>query len=469
MTETDGPTAGQWGGPPELSAWEALMWRADGDPRTRSTGVLLERLTGEPDWDRLSAAMTRLVTRLPRLRDRIVEPPLPLVAPRWSPDPHFDLGYHLRRVRLPGDGSERELFAHIGADMAHPIDRHRPPWEATLITGLADGSAALAFKVHHCLSDGLGLVQLLALAHDGGGSGSGVVALPDDGSATPTRVLTDGLRAGLSHAPGTLAEVAGGAAHVVRAGVADPVGSGKRVLSYVSSLGRMLTPPPVPRTLHSGGVGYAAITHDVSLADLRAAGKAAGGSVNDAFLAAVLGAFRRFHALSGPVPESLPLAFPISTRAPGDPEGGNRFSGVRFAAPLAEPDPVARIERIRAFVRSVRTEPALEFLGVIAPAMGLLPGAALTELSATLTATTDVQASNIPGVDHAVELAGVPVTGVYPLGPRPGIAAMVTMLTYDGTGCLGVTLDPEVVPDTEVFATCLREGFDEVLRCASRS
>jgi hypothetical protein len=215
-----------------------------------------------------------------------------------------------------------------------------------------------------------------------------------------------------------------------------------------------------------GGIGYATLTHDVSLARLRAAGKAGGGSVNDAFLAAVLGVFRRFHALSGPVPEALPLAFPISTRAPGDPEGGNKFSGVRFAAPLAEPDPAVRMARIREFVRAVRVEPALEFLDAVAPAISLLPGGALTELSATLTASTDVQASNIPGLDHAVKLAGVPVTGIYPLGPRPGIAAMVTMLSYDGTGCLGLTLDPAVVPDTAVFARCLREGVDEVLALA---
>jgi WS/DGAT/MGAT family acyltransferase len=472
MTDTDdGAAASGWGGPPELSAWEALMWRADGDPRTRSTGVLLERLAGEPDWERLHAAMRRLVTRLPRLRERIVEPPVPLVAPRWSPDPHFDLDYHLRRIRLPGEGSEQELFAHIAADMAHPIDRHRPPWEVTLVTGLADGSAALGFKVHHCLSDGLGLVQLLELAHEGAPRGEahdGSVQAPADGDprTTPLRVLSDGLRSGLARTPETLAEVAQGAAHVAWSGVTDPLGSGRRVLAYTSSLGRMVTPPPVGRTLAGDGPGYATLVHDVPLARLRAAGKAAGGSVNDAFLAAVLGTFRRFHALSGRVPDTLPLAFPISTRAPGDPEGGNKFSGVRFAAPLAEPDPVARIARIREFVRSVRAEPALEFLGVVAPVIGLLPGAALTELSATLTSSTDVQASNIPGLDHAVELAGVPVTGVYPLGPRPGIAAMVTMLTYDGIGCLGVTLDPDVVPDTAAFAECLRGGVDEVLALA---
>jgi hypothetical protein len=38
-----------WGGAQDMSAWEALMWRSESDPRTRSTGILLEILDGEPD------------------------------------------------------------------------------------------------------------------------------------------------------------------------------------------------------------------------------------------------------------------------------------------------------------------------------------------------------------------------------------------------------------------------------------
>ena len=59
-----------WGGPADMSAWEALMWRAEADPRTRSTGMLLEILDSEPDWDRLVAAHDRVSQRIPRLRER---------------------------------------------------------------------------------------------------------------------------------------------------------------------------------------------------------------------------------------------------------------------------------------------------------------------------------------------------------------------------------------------------------------
>src|SRR5262245_56068733 len=164
MPSTDDELA-SWGGGQDLSAWEALMWRTGGDHRTRSPGVMIELLDTEPDWDRLVAAHDRFTQRVPRLRERVVEPPLPLVPPAWSVDPHFDLAYHLQRVRLPGDGSMAELHALAAQFTARPFDPERPPWEALLVLGLTGGQTAYLFKPHHSLSDGIGLLQLLDLAH----------------------------------------------------------------------------------------------------------------------------------------------------------------------------------------------------------------------------------------------------------------------------------------------------------------
>src|SRR5258705_13687656 len=111
MPSTDDDTLASWGGGQDLSAWEALMWRTDGDHRTRSTGVMIELLDTEPDWDRLVAAHDRFTQRVPRLRERVVEPAVSVVAPGWPPRPHFDLEHHLPRVRLPGGRPKAELHA----------------------------------------------------------------------------------------------------------------------------------------------------------------------------------------------------------------------------------------------------------------------------------------------------------------------------------------------------------------------
>jgi len=473
MVSGNEPAIG-WGGPAVMSAWEAVMWRAEGDLRTRSTGVLLEILDGEPDWSRLFVAHERLTRRVPRLRERVVEPVLPVVSPVWSPDPHFDLAYHVQHLRLPAPGSERQLLDLVAAIESRPLDRNRPPWEAVLITGLDGGRAGYVLKVHHSLSDGLGLIQLLDIAHSRTPEASTDTTCEDGEAATtrgqvsPAGVLADRLRAGVESAPADLARASGSALSMFGQAVRDPVGSGRRVVEFGASLRRMLTPPAAVRSplLRDGGFGYRLVAHDVPLSDLKRAGKAAGGSVNDAFLAAVLGAFRRYHEHHGAEVETLPLSIPISLRSTDDPLGGNRFAGVRFGAPVGEPDPAIRIAAIRDFIVHARAEPAIGFLDLITPVLSRLPSAVLTDVAGGMTTVSDVQASNIPGLGHPVFLAGSKVERMYPMGPRPGVAAMVTVVSYNGTCCVGVNLDPAVIGDIAVFEDCLRGGFTEVVTLA---
>ena len=458
-----------WGGPADMSAWEALMWRAEADPRTRSTGVLLEILDKEPDWDRLVAAHDRVSRQIPRLRERAVEPLLPMVPPAWSPDPHFDLGYHLQRVRLPEPGTMRQLLDLAQGILARPLDKARPPWEAVLIEGLEDGRAGYLLKVHHSLSDGIGLIQLLTLAHSRAPEPGEYQLAPPVAQRpllTPKSLLASRLRQQFADAPSEVIRRGGDSLKLIGRTVRNPAAVAGDTLRFGRSLRRVLTPPPTERSplLHgSGGFGYRFVLHDVPLSDLKAAGKAAGGSVNDAFLAGLLGAFRRYHEHYGIPVDLMPIGIPVSLRTSDDPMGGNRFAGARFAAPVGEPDPRTRIEIIREFVVTARAEPAIGFLELVAPALSRLPAAAVIELAAGMTNVSDVQASNIPGMGHPVYMAGARVTGLYPLGPRPGVAAMIAMISYDGTCCIGLNVDPDVIGDLEVFESCLREGFDEVL------
>jgi WS/DGAT/MGAT family acyltransferase len=455
-----------------MTAWEAVMWRAEGDPRTRSTGVLLELLDSVPEWARFLAAHERATQAIPRLRDKVVEPMLPVATPVWTPDPHFDLRYHVQRIRLPEPGSMRQLLDLTAQIEARPLDHNRPPWEVVLIEGLAGGRAGYVLKLHHAMTDGLGIVQLLGLSHSRSGMPGGQPLRPAtaQGSVpfvevTPLSLTADQVREQLTGAPARLLGGGRAAAGLLGRALRDPVGTAGRAVDYGLSLRRMLTPPASVRSplLRDGGFGYKLVVHDVALDALKAAGKAAGGSLNDAFLAGILGTFRRYHEHFGLSPDQLPIAIPISLRNADDPQGGNRFAGARFVAPVGEPDPAVRIKLIREFILTARAEPAIGFLEVLAPVLSRLPSAALTEIAGGLTTVSDVQASNIPGLGYPVYLAGAKVLRMYPMGPRPGVAAMVTMVSYDGTCCLGINLDPDVITDLDLFEDCLSKGFDEVL------
>jgi hypothetical protein len=261
--------------------------------------------------------------------------------------------------------------------------------------------------------------------------------------------------------------VAAGASLSAR-GVRRPRQAIDGAVGYARSLGRVLGPPPaggsplLERRSRSWWFG----AHDVGLAELKTAATAAGGSVNDGFLAALLGAFRRYHDEFGVPIETMPVAIPISIRRDNHSMGGNRIAGGRLAAPVGEADPSRRIRRISELVAAARAEPAVDALGAVAPIISRLPSPMLTRLGRSGTAVNDLQASSVPGLRHDVYIAGAKVTRIYPFGPLPGCAAMVTMVSHTGTCCIGANLDRAAITNPELFVSCLREGFDEVLSLA---
>lgn len=463
-----------WGGPARMSGWEALMWRSDGDPRTRSSGLLLEILDGAPDWDRLLSAHDRATRSVPRLRERVVEPALPVTTPVWTRDTRFDLSYHVQRVRLPAPGSMRELLELAANVAARPLDHNRPPWEALLVEGLDTGGAAYLLKLHHSLSDGLGIVQLLGMAHSrtsepGGQPLAGLPPAPERSTGdapTPAGLVAGEILEEFAEAPARTRATATSVLGLFGRVLAHPRDTLTQALDYGLSLRRVLSPPACERSpllSRGGGYGYRLLTHDMTLEEVKAAGKAVGGSVNDVFLAGILGAFRRYHEAFGQPLESMPISIPVSLRAAGDPTGGNKWAGVRLGAPVGEPDPARRIHLVHDLVRAARHEPAIGLTELLAPAFNHLPAAVLTEIAGRATKVADVQASNVPGLNFPAYLAGARVIRTYAIGPRPGVSAMITMVSYDGVRCLGINIDPDSITDVAVFERCLHQGFEEVL------
>lgn len=453
-----------WGGGSDLSAWEAVMWRIEADPHTRSTSVLVEVLDREPDWERLIQAHIRGSLQVPRLRERIVDPPVPVVTPAWSVDPNFDVDHHLYRIGLPDPGTWTQLGETVADVLQRPLDRTRPPWEAVLVTGLEGGKAAYLFKAHHAFADGLALVQMLELLHSRTSTpGSRQVAEPPPRPSVNSYGLLVGRLAGRALAtPGDLLRWAPKLPATV---LVNPIKAANAAVGYGLSLRRQVAPTSVERSpllKSSGGLGIRVLLFDVPLDDLRAGGRAAGGSINDAFLSAMIGGLRRYHEHFGVRVDEIPISIPVSTRTGTDTLGGNKFAGVKLIAPLGEPDPARRIELLRAQVRAAREEPALAWLDVAAKVLDKLPVAALADIVFNATSSADAQMSNIPGVGWEAYVAGAQVLGIYPVGPRPGVAMMAAMASYEGKACIGLHLDPEAFADIEVLHRCLVDGFDEV-------
>ena len=72
-----------------------------------------------PTIDELSRLVEGTLHQIPRYRQRVRSVPLEFGRPIWADDPHFDLGYHVRELALPGDDPPAGA-APVGVDQRRP-------------------------------------------------------------------------------------------------------------------------------------------------------------------------------------------------------------------------------------------------------------------------------------------------------------------------------------------------------------
>ena len=451
-----------------LNSSDTLLWNIEQDPCLRTTIIAISLLDRSPDWQRLVQRVSDTVERVPRLRQRVVVPPMRMGQPRWEPDDHFDISYHLRRVVVPAPGDFRAVL-----DIAEPIamaafDKARPLWEFTLVEGMAGGRAAFIQKVHHAFTDGVGAVHMATLLHDPKRASprrAAVRSAEPDASPNAFVEAANSLASDLRSAVMVPLRFGSVAPRLTMMAATDPVGLTRSTARGLRSVGRLLAPvtAPLSPTMTGRGLSRRLDSFDVALPDLLAAGHAAGCSLNDAFLASIAGGMRMYHERHGAAVQALRVTMPINLRRDGDGLGNNRFTPVRFTLPIATLDPVDRMRELGHLARNWRKEPALPLTDLIAGVLDRLPVVATTTLFGSMLKGVDFVATNVPGPTTRSYLAGAEVVSEYGFAPPSGAAFSVALFSHLDRCCIGINADAEAVPDVDVLADCLADGFDEVL------
>lgn len=464
----------------EFAEWmsenDAVMWHMERDPILRSTIVTVWVLDTAPDRERFDEALHRAVAELPRLRQRVVADRAGVATPKWEVDPEFDLDYHVRRGSLGGDGTLRDLLDRTAPIAGQAFDKDRPLWELHVLDGMVDGRVGMVMKLHHAISDGVGLVKmtgaLLDLEREPAARAAPPPLLPPPpaGRSGDARQLRDAVRhsaeVGLRRTVQGIGAAGRGAAGYLR----DPVGSTRSLVDTTGSVARSLRPVRTPLSPIMGGrsmnAHYDALTAEIDA--LKAAAKLADGTLNDAYVAAVLGGLARYHDRHGSPVDMLRMTMPINVREAGDRGrvAGNSFAPARFAVPLGIVDPVERMKRVGALVREQRAEPAYARVGQIATAIYSLRPAVFTRLTGSMLKAIDFVTSNVPGPPFPVYVAGARLERSLGYGPLSGSGMNATLYGYDGTAEIGVVTDRAAVPDPDVMTECLQIGLDEVLALA---
>jgi len=447
-----------------VSETDAFTLQLERDPGLRATIVAVALLDCSPDWDRLVERVNRATRLVPTFREKLVVSPLRLATPRWVPDGDFDLSWHLRRVRLPEGGDLPELLDLARIAAMDAFDHDRPLWEFTLVEGMADGRAALVLKVHHALTDGIGGVQVAAHVVDLDRAGVEMGPMPAAakvGRGLPFGDLFEALGYDLRRAADLGRGAVRAAPGATLGAVRNLVGTASDIAADLLSVWRMVRPITFTRSpvMRDRRLERHFEMVDVAVSDLHDAGAAVGATLNDAFVAGIAGGMRLYHEHHCACISELRVTMPISVRAKDDAAGGNHVTLARFDLPVGVTDPRARMASVHEICQKERHEPAINHSELIAAALNLLP----VGVTAGMLRHVDLLASNVPGFDIPVYVAGAKVEGFYPFGATLGSAANITLMSYDGTCNIGVNTDVGAVPDPEVFAQCLRDGFAEVL------
>ncbi|MGZ6997784.1 MAG: wax ester/triacylglycerol synthase domain-containing protein [Acidimicrobiia bacterium] len=450
-----------------MSDSDALMWNIEKDPLLRSTIVTVLFFDRVPDWDTLVARVERGSWLIPRMRQRVATPLLRVGPPHWSGDPHFDLLYHLRRVRVCEPTEDAVLDLARTAAMAG-FDRSRPLWEYTLVDGLEGGRAAMVLKVHHSMTDGVGGMKLLLMLFDF--ERDAAEPAPLDGvEAIPTFTATDLVLKSLGHrrrraigmARRAVVDVAKGTSALVR----HPRETVGHAAEVGSSVARFLAPATTPHShiMRARTLARSLGVFDVPLDDLKRAGKAVGGSLNDAFVAGVVGGLAQYHEFHGEHVDDLRMVMSINLRETGAALGGNHFTPARFLVPMTIKDPAERMVELGRLARSIRDEPAVALTDALSGILNQLPTTVTTAIFGSMLKGADFVTSNVPGAPFPIYAAGAELERMYAFAPLSGTAANVTLLSHCGTCCIGVNVDSVAVPDRDVLIRCLEQSFADVV------
>jgi len=420
-----------------------------------------------PSYQDLVSLYASRLSKVPRYRQVVRTAPLQMLRPVWADDEHFEIGNHVRRAAVPKPGRARQLHQLAGEIYTQPLDRSRPLWEAWLLEGIETERWAILSKVHHCVVDGIGGVDILAATFDLQAD-CGPPVMPPVWQPQPAPSLAAALASGLREAV-TWPLALLGVPQLVRQRLGtcgDLVGFAR---GLHSSARRLMTPSA---SCLNGPIGpsrhWTATT--VSLNMVKQIRAEYGGSVNDVLLAAVTRGFRDLLMERRELSDSLIVRslVPISVRCPE--ERGvttNRLSAVLANLPVAESDPIRRLQLVRDQMQQIkRTNQAagaqllIQMLEATPPTLLKLGARAAFELPQSLVQT---MTTNVPGPGFPLYVLGRKLAHVHPYAPiGDNMKIAVAIFSYAGELSFGITADSSAASDINVLAKGIHRGLAEL-------
>jgi diacylglycerol O-acyltransferase / wax synthase len=410
-----------------------------------------------PTYGDLIRAIVARLPDVPRYRQRVRPLPLNLGKPVWVDDPHFNILYHVRHTAVPRPGSPEQLRNLAGRVLSQRLDPSKPLWEIWLVEGLEDDQWAVICKVHHCVVDGVGGIDLMTtlfdLEPDAERQVPRELPAPEPGPSA-ARIVASTLTTPLRELPGVARSLT-------------------RIGGLSGTLSRLSRPAATTLNGPLGPHRRWMWTH-AEMDEIKRIRTALGGTVNDVVLAAVTHGFREVLDRRGELTDEEQVVralVPISVRTK-DQKGelANRVSGVLINLPVGEPDATRRLLGVRSQMDTVKRTGEATGGQALARLAGFAPTLLAMGSRAALGGSQGVLqtvVTNVPGPPFPLYVLGRRLVRLYPFVPLAlGMRAEVAVFSYLGRFTFGLTGDFDGMPDLAVLADGIRAGFTELGKAA---
>eukprot|EP00177_Eucheuma_denticulatum_P006982 GFKZ01012697.1.p1 GENE.GFKZ01012697.1~~GFKZ01012697.1.p1 ORF type:complete len:386 (-),score=57.25 GFKZ01012697.1:52-1209(-) len=350
-----------------------------------------------------------------------------------------------------------------------------PHWTIVKDKRTLDGGSMVVIRVHHAISDGIGLVKFfMGRVVDK----VNIYERPSDVLVEPRRQQKKTDRGKIVEEGRSRVEDGEKGTGTVAVVAEESVGIFRTVLEtiqdlYLSVIGS-LSPDSVSVFTRSKIQGEKVCAlmppSQITVDMLKKAGRALGVSLNDLLFAAVSGACRKYLQKSG---ESIEGSNGIRCAIPfnghkfdsfEETDIGNEFALVLVDLQLDEED---RLERLKKCVLALRRVKRSRQFAIV---MGLLrivanmPRWLRLGLWSHLTRAASILFTNVPGPKRLVEIGGVKVASLHFFAPADGHAGVVVgLFSYSGQIALGVAGDKGRIAYPGQFVAFLSEELEALV------
>lgn len=419
-----------------------------------------------PSYNTLVEQFAEGIKRVPMLQWKLAKVPFGLNHPVWVQAGDFDIRYHLRYVSCPAPGDERAFSALVSELYAYPLDQSAPMWLSWIVDSLEGGKVAVVTLFHHAYTDGSGASLMLErLLQPEKHESCPVAELEKKVIPGRLRLLIDGLidlpllfireLPGIVRGFRTLARYK---KKCIASGVAMPPGPGDAPYSPFNTA-----------LSHRRTFVYKSLPLD----DVKAVSKHQGVTINDLFVAACAGAYRRFLKDTNFDPDAGPLvcSLPVNLRPPPDQDDlvGNRVGNGYMWVPIDVQDPIERLHAAHAAATTMKSYLAATREANVTRVMQLMPslyakamGWILDRTRGRINQAGNMVLSNVAGPREPLKIGDATVVNWLSIGHvTGGIGLNTTVWSYAGNFNVCIMADAEVLPDGWVLIDYIRDALDE--------